>query len=172
MNSSPRARATPQSTHINILLGGVVARMSRQHARDVSRLGVSLAGARLLAMLGDGARVRCSALAMALGLDAPTLSHLLRSLSGRDLIARQRSRDDNRSVEVRLTEEGERVARQCRELEARSLRGVFEGIDKEDIVRLGSILSRMSDNLDHLQSSGEVADGCLEPLRHILPSVA
>ncbi len=154
MSSQSGSRSKSTSANINSLLGAVVARLSRQLARDVSQLGVSLPGARLLAMLSGNVHMRCSALSSALGLDPPTLSHLLRSLSDRELVARERSGDDNRSVQVCLTPEGERLARQCRDIEARSQLGLLDGIDSGDIARLGEILARMEENLQHLGESG------------------
>jgi len=147
VNIENGALRAPRTLDINSLLGAVVARISRELARDVARLGVSLPGARLLGLLGGRGTMRCSEIATALGLDAPTLSHLLRSLADRELIVRQRSKNDNRAVEVRLTAQGERLARQCRDIETEAQRGLLRGLDESDVARLGEMLARMDNNL-------------------------
>ncbi len=133
--------------NITTLMSGIVARLSREQSRELTRLGVSLPGARLLCLLLECEILRCSTLAGVLGIDAPTLSHVLRALATRDLITRGRARDDNRSVEVRLTPEGRVVASQCRDIERITERDLLEGLDVADVARLASILGRLDHNL-------------------------
>jgi len=148
MASTSANRNCPKADKVGALIDAVCGRMSRELARDVSsRHGISLPGARLLGLLSGARHMRCSALAATLGLDAPTLSHLLRALADRDLIERERSRKDNRAVKVRLTDEGAAVATSFIDIEERWQRTMFDGIDDAERARLADLLTRMNDNL-------------------------
>jgi DNA-binding MarR family transcriptional regulator len=81
-----------------------------------------------------------------LRLDSGTLSPLLKRLESAGLVRRERSTRDERSVEVRLTEEGtalrERALRVPRRIAAAT------GFDLDEITRLRERLDRLTDALD------------------------
>lgn len=128
-------------------LTSLASRLNREQSRDVARLGLSLQGARLLSLLLERDSWRCAGLSDALDLDAPTLSHLLRALVDRDLVSRERARDDNRSVVVKLSAEGQRLAEICRDIEAERRRVLFEGVDDAEIARVTDMLGRIDTRL-------------------------
>jgi DNA-binding MarR family transcriptional regulator len=140
--------AAQEATQVALLMNSLVARLSRDSVRDLSRLGVTFAAARVLELLHETAHPRCSAIATRLGFDAPTLSHLLRSLAARDLVTRERAKDDNRVVEVRLTAKGRVLARACHDIAAEKQRLLLDGVDPTELMHFTAVLARMNANLD------------------------
>ena len=146
---SSRTDHSPLTTDASIpsSLVALVSRMNRELTREAARLGLSLPGARLLALVSRRGEARCSTLAVALGIDAPTLSHVLRGLAERDLVTRNRARDDNRAVEVRLTPEGQALAARCRDIEALAQRRLLDGLAPSEVSGFSETLARLEQNL-------------------------
>jgi DNA-binding MarR family transcriptional regulator len=116
-------------------------------ARDLAKLGIAPQGARALVILLQFPQLRCALLSRLLGLEATALSHLLRALSRDHLIVRDRVENDNRAVEVRLTSQGARIAKACRELALAHERQLLSGLDPQELAALDRILARLSDNV-------------------------
>ncbi|MFH9691274.1 MarR family winged helix-turn-helix transcriptional regulator [Streptomyces sp. NPDC017413] len=87
-----------------------------------------------------------------LQLDSGTLSPLLKRLETAGLVRRERSREDERSVLIDLTDEGARL----RERALSVPRGVLEatGLSLDEILELKDVLGRLTAAL------GEAADAC------------
>ncbi|MGP4008868.1 MarR family winged helix-turn-helix transcriptional regulator [Streptomyces sp. 4N124] len=81
-----------------------------------------------------------------LRLDSGTLSPLLKRLETAGLVRRERSARDERSVEVRLTEEG--TALRERALEVPRRIGAATGFDLDEIRELRTRLDRLTTALD------------------------
>lgn len=129
------------------MMNSIVARLSRDCVKDLADLGLNVQSARVLILLLERGRVRCSAIAQSVGIEATALSHLLRALADQQLVVRERVKEDNRAVEVRLTPKGRHLARSCRSLDIDQQRVLLAGARDEEIERFTAMLARMSDNL-------------------------
>src|SRR4051812_40709174 len=114
-------------TNIPVVMNTLLANLSGLVADDLARIGVTVQSARALIMLIQYAELRCAVLSRMLGLEATTLSHLLRALSRDGLIVRDRVENDNRAVVVSLTAKGRRVATACRKLALSNERTLLNG---------------------------------------------
>lgn len=81
-----------------------------------------------------------------LRLDSGTLSPLLKRLEAAGLVRRERSARDERSVEVRLTEEGEALRERALQVPQRIVAAT--GFDVDEIRELGARLNRLTTALD------------------------
>ncbi|GGR47304.1 MarR family transcriptional regulator [Streptomyces netropsis] len=84
-----------------------------------------------------------------LRLDFGTLSPLLKRLESAGLLRRERSAEDERSVTVRLTEEGEALRERALSVPRRIAEAA--GMPLDDIITLRGLLERLTDNLDAAQ---------------------
>ncbi|MEV4868120.1 MarR family winged helix-turn-helix transcriptional regulator [Streptomyces syringium] len=85
-----------------------------------------------------------------LRLDFGTLSPLLKRLESAGLLRRERSVEDERSVTVRLTEEGEALRERALSVPRRIAEAA--GMPLDDIITLRGLLERLTDNLDAAQN--------------------
>ncbi|MEW2579761.1 MarR family winged helix-turn-helix transcriptional regulator [Streptomyces syringium] len=85
-----------------------------------------------------------------LRLDFGTLSPLLKRLESAGLLRRERSAEDERSVTVRLTEEGEALRERALSVPRRIAEAA--GMPLDDIITLRGLLERLTDNLDAAQN--------------------
>lgn len=136
------------SANLPLLMSSLVSRLGRETVRGLTGLRLGAQGARVLVFLLEQSGLRCSALAQAVGLEATALSHLLRSLADQGLIERERARNDNRSIEVRLTQKGREVARRCQEIGGQSEKHLMAGMSEQELLQLHGLLLRMSANMD------------------------
>src|SRR5712675_992477 len=134
-------------TNIPLLINRVLSGLNNLAARDLAKLGIAPQGARALVILLQFPQLRCALLSRLLGLEATALSHLLRALSRDHLIVRDRVENDNRAVEVRLTSQGARIAKACRDLALAHERQLLSGLDPQELAALDRILARLSDNV-------------------------
>lgn len=151
--------ATKPSANIPLLLNTVLAGLNTLSARDVARLGVTMPSARALIVLLHASQMRCSSLSRLLGLEATALSHLLRALARKHLIVRNRVENDNRAVEVRLSEKGRRTAQACETATRTYERTLLTGLDATELRVLQRILTKMNDNIAPLRRRPRAAAG-------------
>jgi DNA-binding MarR family transcriptional regulator len=137
---------------VTLLMNSVVARVSRESIKDLSDLGLNVQSARVLILLLERNSMRCSALARDVGLEATALSHLLRTLAEQGLVMRERVKEDNRAVEVRLTKNGRAIARSCRSVDLDKQKVLLKGVDPKEIERFTALLFRMCENLNETRS--------------------
>jgi MarR family transcriptional regulator, organic hydroperoxide resistance regulator len=158
------ARDRKPIASIPLLLNGVLAELNMLSAKELTRLGLTPQSARALLVLLHYSQMRCSSMARLLGLEATALSHLLRALARKQLIIRNRVENDNRAVEVRLSEKGRRVAQACNAATGAYERKLLTGLDTNELELLQRILTKMRDNIEPLRRSrrslppGEGAD--------------
>lgn len=150
-SSATKSFATKSPVNIPLLLNTVLAGLNTLSARDVARLGVTMPSARALIVLLHASQLRCSALSRLLGLEATALSHLLRALARKQLIVRNRVENDNRAVEVRLSEKGRRTAQACETATRTYERTLMTGLDAAELRLLQRILTKMNDNIAPLR---------------------
>lgn len=146
----------PDVASLTLMMNSVVARVARETFKDISDLGLNMQSARVLILLLERTCLRCSALSRDVGIEATALSHLLRVMAEQGLVTRERVKEDNRAVEVRLTQKGRNLARSCRAVDLDKQRVLLNGMEPKDVERLSALLSRMSENLNdpRLRNSG------------------
>jgi DNA-binding MarR family transcriptional regulator len=138
----------PDTASLTLMMNSVVARVARETFKDISDLGLNIQSARVLILRLERTCLRCSSLARDVGLEATALSHLLRVMAEQGLVTRERVKEDNRAVEVRLTQKGRQLARSCRSVDLDKQRILLSGIAPKDVEQLATLLTRMSDNLN------------------------
>jgi MarR family transcriptional regulator, organic hydroperoxide resistance regulator len=89
----------------------------------------------VLVHLDERTATRPAALARHLGVGAPTLSASLRRLEGLGYLVRQRSREDGRAVELRLTAKGANAMRATSVLEASRVRALLATLSDDERVQ-------------------------------------
>lgn len=135
-------------------------RVSQQHFQRIeSRCGVS--GAQLWAMAELRTRpgLKVSELAAALSVHLSTASNLLDKLEERQLVRRERNREDQRVVRVYLTREGERIAITAPK--------PAEGVIPDALSRMpAAVLARLDRDLDALLKLASVRNkrAAMKPL--------
>jgi DNA-binding MarR family transcriptional regulator len=115
----------------------------RRLYRELEQLtGAPIAAHRVLVCLGEESGIAASRLAIAVGMQRPALSQVLKGLVGRGWVERVRSDDDQRSVRVYLTAAGRHVhaatagravgtlQRAVRRLSVDELEGLAAGIER------------------------------------------
>jgi len=86
-----------------------------------------------------------TALGRELYLDSGTLSPLLKRLETAGLLSRHRSRDDERSVEIRLTAKGRRLRRRAESVPGQICAAM--GLDSDVLAQLGDELRLLATNV-------------------------
>ena len=113
----------------------------------LSRIGMHPGQEAVLKTLADGDGLSMSELALALGVQPPTVTKMVTRMSAQGLLARRAADSDGRLARVYLTDEGrERVAlidRAWKRLEKEAL----AGLDDKDRKRLRKLLRAVERNL-------------------------
>jgi DNA-binding MarR family transcriptional regulator len=141
------AMDTKPAVNIPLLLNTVLAGLNTLSAKELAQIGVTTQSARALVVLLHHAELRCSRLSRLLGLEATALSHLLRALARKHLIIRNRVENDNRAVEVRLSDKGRRVAQACQTATRGYERTLLTGLEADELLLLQRVLTKMNDNI-------------------------
>lgn len=87
--------------------------MSKVYRKLLKELGLTYPQYLVMMVLWEQDRLSVSEIGERLFLDSATLTPLLKRLEGMDLVLRQRSRPDERHVEVTLTESGRALRQQA-----------------------------------------------------------
>ncbi|MFI6264221.1 MarR family winged helix-turn-helix transcriptional regulator [Micromonospora sp. NPDC051006] len=93
----------------------------------------------------DGDTTTVSELGAALRLDSGTLSPLLKRLAGAGLVVRQRAADDERRVEVGLTDAGRALRQRVADVPARIARAT--GLSVPELVALRDTLNQVTETI-------------------------
>jgi DNA-binding MarR family transcriptional regulator len=136
-----------QLTNIPLQMNRVLAGLNTLTARNLTGLEITPQAARALVVLLQHGELRCAMMARLLGLEATALSHLLRAMNRDQLIVRNRVDNDNRAVEVALTAQGARVARNCQNLALAHERQLLDGLAPSELTELQRILNKLSENV-------------------------
>jgi len=138
---------TRRLTNIPLQINRVLAGLNNLSTGDLADLGVTPQSARALMVLRQHKELRCALMARLLGLEATSLSHLLRAMSRDQLIVRNRVDNDNRAVEVTLTAKGTRVAESCQNLALAHEHKLLAGLAPAELAAFTRVLDRMCDNV-------------------------
>jgi MarR family transcriptional regulator, organic hydroperoxide resistance regulator len=113
----------------------------------MDRIGMHRAQATLLCRLFLNNGMTQSEIAEQLTVQGATVTNILQRLEEAGLVSRQRDTEDNRLVRVYLTEAGRQKERAITEQFLKLEGTIFEGINKNDRVRMRSLLQQMLQNM-------------------------
>ena len=142
------ALSDPIEDEIVSALRRIVRAIDLQSRRMVEECG--LTGPQLV-VLRESARLSgasISALARAVSLSQPTVSGIVERLEKRELVRRERSEQDRRSVFVSVTPQGARVLRDAPSLLQDRFRGELARLDEWERTQMLSILQRLAGMMD------------------------
>ena len=108
---------------------------------------------RLLCFLAEAGEARVGQLVDVLVVPQSTISHQLLNLERRGLIHRTRAQDDNRSVSVTLTEEGQRIAAECEALSRQVYRHMVHRLSEAELAQLSGVLDRLFVSLEEFSQT-------------------
>ncbi len=108
--------------------------------------GLSIPEARVLIGLCELGTLKAGDLVELVSIDFSTMSHLLRRLEKAGLVERYRDEADGRAVQVKLTKQGERLGRACRQASLEHESVLIAGIKKSDVLQLKKLLNALYDN--------------------------
>lgn len=131
---------------VPFLLYRIVAKGVRLASEEYADLDLGIQDARVLIVLLHNPGIRVGMLAELTCIEQSALSHQLRRLSKAKLLTRERVADDNRSVAIKLTAKGLRVAQRCYELARMHDEILLGDIPAEEVDLLRRTLRQMYDN--------------------------
>jgi DNA-binding MarR family transcriptional regulator len=139
----------------------VILAAVRQHMSAVEQAcGVSGAQVWVLAVLSERPGLRVSQVAEALSVHQSTISNLLDKMEQANLVRRERSRKDQRVVEVYLTETGNAVLEKAPRPFTGVLLNALEALPKNVLARLDDDLKAV---IGHLNSEVDMS-AAVKPL--------
>jgi DNA-binding MarR family transcriptional regulator len=124
-------------------LGELIAERRRSSMAFLRCCDLSMAQLHVLATLHEHGEMSVGALAEALSISAPSASAVVDRLVERDMLRRERSEDDRRTVRVSLSDSGRRFTEQVHGLGAEQFRGILGRLadaDLRELVRLAGLL--------------------------------
>jgi MarR family transcriptional regulator, organic hydroperoxide resistance regulator len=140
----------PLEERATFLIHRFNAKLSQACQPVFAALDLDLYSSRILVALTQYEMLSVGALVELMALPQSTISHQLKRLDKIGYIQRTRSVEDNRSVEVRLTPLGHKVAETCNQLSREIYMAAVETFSDAEIKTLSSLLKRMYVNLPTL----------------------
>lgn len=131
---------------------GFFAAVRRARGRSARQQGneLTLSQTHLLAVLADEPRARIGELAEAAGVATPTATRMVDSLERAGVVTRDRSEEDRRVVEVRLTPKGKRLLARKNEVRQAQRERFEASLTAGEREQAQALLKRLSEALDEL----------------------
>lgn len=117
--------------------------INRRFARQLSALGLRMAEFSILVLVDTNAEVNQKSLGETLDISPPNLAVVLDRMAGRGWLRRERSERDGRVHLVRLTREGQALARRARRLSLSSEAEVLSALTEAERALLVELLHRV-----------------------------
>jgi DNA-binding MarR family transcriptional regulator len=133
--------------YLQMVLNRVMAEHLSRTVKDFTKVGINVQICRVLLSLYHHQRLRAGTLSYLVGLEQTAVSHLLKNLTQRGLIARERDKRDNRAIEVSLTAKGKRLAGYCHEAALKQERLLLDCLSAKEVETLRKIVWKMDDNI-------------------------
>jgi DNA-binding MarR family transcriptional regulator len=138
-------------SYLQLVLNRVMAEHLSQTIKDFTKVGINVQTCRVLISLHHHRRLRPGTLAYLVGLEQTAVSHLLKRMTQRGFIARERDKRDNRAVDVCLTAKGRRLAIYCHEAALRQEQLLLRNLSAAEIDTLRKIVWKMDKNIRGIQ---------------------
>jgi DNA-binding MarR family transcriptional regulator len=139
---------------VGYLLARARTRLARALDVELAEHGITHAQGSIILMLASGRFSTAAELARELYVDSASMTRIVDRLQKRGMLVRMPRIDDRRIIDLRLTDEGQRLGRTLPELYARVLNRSFEKFSAEEIRLLRSLLCKLLDEEDFLAGGG------------------
>ncbi|MCG3417546.1 MarR family winged helix-turn-helix transcriptional regulator [Oceanobacillus jordanicus] len=120
--------------------------MTKRYRPLLEELNVTYPQYLVLLVLWETDRISVKALGKRLFLDSGTLTPMLKRMEEHGLIQRARSKEDERVVEVVLTEQGQQAEKQAEQIPLQFIEQT--NLNEEEVIQLKQTLSKMLAQLD------------------------
>ncbi|MFD1173021.1 MarR family winged helix-turn-helix transcriptional regulator [Oceanobacillus picturae] len=120
--------------------------MTKRYRPLLEELNVTYPQYLVLLVLWETDRISVKALGKRLFLDSGTLTPMLKRMEEHGLIQRMRSKEDERIVEVVLTEQGKQAEKQAEQIPLKFIEQT--NLNEEEVTQLKQTLSKMLAQLD------------------------
>ncbi|EME68497.1 MarR family transcriptional regulator [Paramagnetospirillum caucaseum] len=121
-------------------------RLAAAFSKELERFNLTLPMWRVLAVLWHHGELKVSDIIVDTTIEQSTLSRLLVTMEERDLITRERSKLDARTVVVNLTPSGRKVTKTLIPWALKFERTAFKDFSQEEIDTLYAMLTRIFEN--------------------------
>ena len=166
MTNTP-LKLNPDDYRFDDSLGFLIGKLKgfMMHALDASLadLGITAAQAVILIRLGGEPESTAASLCRRSGYDTGSMTRMIDRLEEKGLIARERSTEDRRVINLKVTENGMNLRSQITRRACQMMEPRLEGFSQEEFDLLKSLLRRVLDNSIRLapndQVSLDLADG-------------
>ncbi|WP_323125835.1 MarR family winged helix-turn-helix transcriptional regulator [Gracilibacillus oryzae] len=120
--------------------------MTKHYRPLLEELNITYPQYLVLLVLWEKDRISVKALGKRLFLDSGTLTPMLKRMEEHGLVKRERSKEDERIVEVVLTEQGKQTEKQAEQIPLKFIEQT--NLDVEEAIQLKRILNKMLVQLD------------------------
>ena len=142
------AAGAPLEDYLPYQLFRIVNQLTLNLKNDLRPAKMTLARWRTLSVLTAADGRSMGELATYMVIEQPALSRVIDQMERDELVTRRLASNDNRVVQVYLTDAGRQMFRQIRPLELRHYERAIEGFDATELEDLSRLLSRLWNNLD------------------------
>ena len=136
------------SNHLPYLFKHIHSQLEVASAGQLSGFGVNVAVWRIIAVLWTHDDISHRELADLTSIEVSTLSRVSKAVQRDGLIRRKRTREDQRTVRVSLTEKGRELAQKIIPAAVKSQEEMFVGLSSQDVEQLISLLHKVVENLN------------------------
>ncbi len=142
------AAGAPLEDYLPYQLFRIVNQLTLNLKNDLRPAKMTLSRWRALSVLTASDGRSMGELAAYMVIEQPALSRIIDQMERDELVTRRLASQDNRVVQVYLTDAGRQMFRQIRPLELRHYEQTIEGFKPAELEDLNKLLSRLWDNLD------------------------
>jgi DNA-binding MarR family transcriptional regulator len=149
MKSEPNSNAPFElSNHLPYLFKHIHSQLEVASSGQLAQFGVNVAVWRILAVLWTHDDVTHRELADLTSIEVSTLSRLSKTVQRDGLIRRKRTKEDQRTVRVTLTEKGRELAQAIIPSAVKSQDEMFANLSSKDVQMLIGLLHKVVENLN------------------------
>ena len=149
MNPAKKIFSTGQyrvEDSVGYLLGRARTKLAKSLDVTLAERGITHAQGSILLMLSTGKYETAADLARELYIDSASMTRMIDRLEKRGFLFRVRREDDRRVVSLRLTNEGQELARQLPKVYVNTLNHNFSGFSAEEMDMLRGLLRKFLAN--------------------------
>jgi len=142
------AAGAPLEDYLPYQLFRIVNQLTLNLKNDLRPAKMTLSRWRALSVLTASDGRSMGELAEYMVIEQPALSRVIDQMERDKLVTRRLAKNDNRVVQVYLTDAGRQMFRQIRPLELRHYERIIEGFKPTELEDLNQLLGRLRNNLD------------------------
>jgi DNA-binding MarR family transcriptional regulator len=146
--ASQRSPTISIETYVPTLITRLALRMIQRAKRPFRNYHLTIPKYRVLLAVSAHPKIRVGKLAELTRIEAPTLSRVLVIMASDGLIRRERSKTDDRSVEISLTPRGKLMYEKTLPWAHETQDGLLRGLSPRQVETLRTALRQMYKNLD------------------------